>query len=70
VQSCLRSFYHHPKVTKGAYDLVLWRIANQRIRFIEVNCPHWDKITVEQQRFAELAKERGKLKEVIEWELQ
>jgi hypothetical protein len=68
VQLCLQAFYALPDVSKGIYDLVLWRESDQRVRFIEVKCPHWDSVTNEQRRFADLAAERGIGAEVVEWE--
>jgi len=68
VKECLRSFYDLPNVSKGVFDLVIWRPFDCRIRFVEVKCPHWDKPTVEQLEFAELAKKQGILTKIVEWE--
>ncbi len=55
VQELLRVFYQHPDVKKGVFDLVLWRASDKNVRFVEVKCPHWDRLTLDQKRFAELA---------------
>ena len=68
VQGCLRTFYDHPDIDKGVFDLVLWRNSDKRIRFIEVKCPHWDRQTPEQISFSEVVRERGIKTEVVEWE--
>ncbi len=68
VQSCLQSFYFHPEVAKGIYDLVLWHKETENIRFIEVKCPHWDRPTPEQKVFANLAREKGISAQVSDWE--
>ncbi len=68
VQECLVSLYDHPKVLKGVYDLVVWREADEQVRFIEVKNPHWDQPTPEQLYFADVAAGRGIRTEVIEWE--
>jgi len=39
VKECLSSFYNLPNVSKGVFDLVIWRSSDCRIRFIEVKCP-------------------------------
>lgn len=70
VQDCLRSFYDLPDVSKGVFDLVIWRTSDCSIRFVEVKCPHWDKPTAEQIRFAELAEQKGIANEIIEWEFE
>ena len=50
VQACLRSFYEHPEIRKGVYDLVVWSRSSGSIRFVEVKCPKWDRRTPEQLR--------------------
>jgi len=68
VQQCLKSFYDNPEVSKGVYDLMLWSTESDRIRFIEVKCPHWDKPTKEQEVFSGLAREKGIETSIAEWE--
>jgi hypothetical protein len=58
------NLYPHPEILKDIYDLILWRSKEQKIRFIEVKCLNKDRLTAEQQRFAELAKKRGILTKV------
>jgi len=68
VQERLKSFYDHPEVAKGVFDLVIWHISDKKVRFVEVKCPHWDRPTPEQKRFAELANEWGIETHIAEWE--
>lgn len=68
VQECLESFYAHPEVVRGVYDFVIWGDSQQTVRFVEVKCPHWDRVTREQQRFRLLAEERDIEAEIVEWE--
>ena len=70
VQDCLNSFYKHPEVAKGVFDLVIWKVPENNIRFVEVKCPHWDRLTMEQKRFSELAHEYGIDTEIVEWEFE
>lgn len=70
VQECLTSFYAHPEVAKGVFDLVIWRPFDLAVRFVEVKCPHWDRLTAEQQRFSELAHEQNIKTEIVEWEFE
>ena len=70
VKECLSSFYNLPNVSKGVFDLVIWRSSDCRIRFIEVKCPHWDRLTAEQLQFAKLANKQGIATDVVEWEFE
>jgi len=68
VHECLEQLYAHPEVAKGVFDLVIWRDSDQAIRFVEVKCPHWDRLTPEQKRFSELANDRHIETGIAEWE--
>lgn len=68
VSSLLAEFYEDPRVTKGVFDLVLWHPTSERIRFVEVKCPHWDRPSKAQLLFARLAEARGVETEAVEWE--
>lgn len=68
VQACLRSFYEHPEIRNGMYDLVIWSRLSESIRFVEVKCPKWDRQSAAQRRFAMLARERGLEVDVAEWD--
>ena len=64
----LSELYEITGLTKGAPDLVVWSEADRGIRFIEVKCPHWDRVSVEQSTFLHAATQRGCATSVVEWE--
>jgi hypothetical protein len=67
VSDLLKSFYKMPNVTKGIFDLVIWNESDQPVRFVEVKCPHWDRLTPEQTAFTKIAQERNIEAEIPEW---
>ena len=68
VRNCLKAFYSDPEISKGVYDLVIWNTGESQIRFVEVKCPHWDKLTLEQKRFAKHAARKKIMTSIAEWE--
>ena len=68
VSEVLLELYEITGLTKGAPDLVVWSEADRVVRFIEVKCPHWDGVSVEQSTFLRAATERGCATLVVEWE--
>ena len=68
VSEVLSTLYEITGLTKGAPDLVVWSEADRGVRFIEVKCPHWDGVSVEQSTFLHAADERGCETLVVEWE--
>jgi hypothetical protein len=68
VSAILESLYQRAGVVKGAPDLVIWNVVARRLRFIEVKCPHWDRLSPEQVSFFEAAKSLGIATAIEEWE--
>lgn len=56
------------KLAKGCPDLVVLRSDRETFRLVEVKCPHWDKLSAEQERFIGVARRRGISTHVAEWE--
>jgi len=38
------------------------------IRFVEVKCPHWDRVSKEQVAFIQVAEEQGVNTKIAEWD--
>ena len=53
---------------KGCPDLVIWNPRTKNIRFVEVKCPHWDRVREGQKEFIQEAKNIGIETIIIEWE--
>ncbi|MDA0837675.1 MAG: VRR-NUC domain-containing protein [Planctomycetota bacterium] len=70
VSVLLRQVYETSKLKKGCPDLVIWSLPNERIRLVEVKCPHWDSPTLEQEIFMETAESLGVLTSIVEWEFK
>lgn len=68
VSKVLESFYARPEIKRGVFDLVIWNEERQTARFVEVKCPHWDRLTPEQAVFVDIAEEMGTETSVVEWE--
>lgn len=68
VVEVLHEVYERAQITKGCPDLVLWRDGGQCTRFIEVKCPHWDRVLPHQTQFIVAANAMGMSSEVVEWE--
>jgi hypothetical protein len=68
VSEVLSELYQITRLTKGAPDLVVWSEADRGVRFIEVKCPHWDKVSVQQSTFLRAATDFGCVTSVVEWE--
>jgi hypothetical protein len=64
----LDRLYTSTGLAKGCPDLVIWDAATQRVRLIEVKCPHWDRPSREQIAFIEAAAELGIETAIAEWE--
>ena len=70
VASTLKTIYRKTKLRKGCPDLVIWRRDRERLRLVEVKCPHWDRTTREQRRFMRLARHLGVPAKVVAWEFR
>ena len=66
----LKRLYRKAKVKKGCPDLVIWNPRSERIRLVEVKCPHWDRPSHEQQQFIEAAESSGIGAKIVEWEFR
>ena len=68
VSDAIRLAYSASGLAKGCPDLVIWNSSTLGIRFVEVKCPHWDKVSKEQSDFIQVAKEQGVSTKIAEWE--
>ena len=68
VSKKIMEIFRLAKLEKGCPDLVMWNMESLRLRFIEVKCPRWDKLTKEQQQFMRVAKLNGISVKIVEWE--
>ena len=68
VGDAIRMLYTASGLTKGCPDLVIWNSNTSGIRFIEVKCPHWDRVSAEQIEFIRIAGEQGVNTKIVEWE--
>ena len=68
VARALGEIYEEAHLSRGCPDLVIWNLSTQRIRLVEVKCPHWDRPSNDQQEFMRVAGARGIPTEVVEWE--
>jgi len=64
----LATVYRETQNKKGATDLIIWHESTFQVRFVEVKCPHWDKLSFEQLEFMRIAVEQGYAAKVVEWE--
>ena len=70
VSAALKQMSHAANEKRGCPDLVIWNEKENRIRLVEVKCPHWDRPTVEQERFLEAAQAAGIMAKIVEWEFR
>lgn len=68
VVSQLAALHQEAGQVKGRPDLVLWRADLTALRFVEVKCPHWDRVSPNQQYFIQVAQSLGVPTKVVEWE--
>jgi hypothetical protein len=68
VTSTIERIYKTTANRKGCPDLVIWNAQTKNIRFVEVKCPHWDRVREGQKEFIQEAKNIGKETKIIEWE--
>jgi len=68
VSKMLTHLYQMTGVRKGCPDLVIWDTQTATARLVEVKCPHWDKLTEEQEQFLRVAKLIGVPTSTVEWE--
>lgn len=64
----IERMYRAANVKKGCPDLVIWNAKTERIRFVEVKCPHWDRPSAEQKKFISAAESEGIAAKIVEWE--
>jgi hypothetical protein len=68
VTDALTGVYVEAALVRGCPDLVIWSEQRLSVRLIEVKCPHWDRSSLQQERFMSVAVQRGIPTEVVEWE--
>ena len=68
VSEALAGLYASTGLAKGCPDLVIWCSDPDRIRLVEVKCPHWDAPSIEQQQFMGAASDNGVTTTIVEWE--
>jgi hypothetical protein len=68
VSETIRRLYKQAHVKKGCPDLVIWNPILQRLRFVEVKNPQWDKPTREQGQFMNVSDTLGIRTNIVEWE--
>ncbi len=68
VARALGEVYHESRLSRGCPDLVIWNLPTQKLRLVEVKCPHWDRPSQHQHEFMRVAAQRGIPTEVVEWE--
>ena len=66
----LGRLYQETQLKKGAPDLVLWREATRKMRFVEVKNPRWDRPSESQLQFLGAARARGMSTVIAEWEFR
>lgn len=70
VTSALNTLYSKANVAKGCPDLVIWHAESQLVRLVEVKCPHWDRVSADQDRFMAAAIAMGVPVKIVEWEFE
>jgi len=68
VSEALKAVYEKSGLKKGCPDLVIWDSESRCLRLVEVKCPHWDQLTVEQIEFMRAARDLGIPTSIAEWE--
>ena len=68
VGRALSEIYNETHLARGCPDLVIWNSRTQKVRLVEVKCPHWDRPSADQHEFMRVAARRGVSTEVVEWE--
>ena len=68
VSKALAAIYEKSGLPKGCPDLVIWQPASERLRLVEVKCPHWDRPSAEQAEFMRVAASMGIPTSIAEWE--
>jgi hypothetical protein len=64
----IENIYKSTRKRMGCPDLVIWNPRTKNIRFVEVKCPHWDRVREGQKEFILNAKSMGIETKIIEWE--
>ena len=67
VSNFLANVYESPELTSGCPDLVIWKESGETFRFVEVKCPHWDRLSKIQEQFITYARSQGIEAMVVEW---
>lgn len=70
VASIITKIYSRTNKRRGCPDLVIWHNNQNKLRFIEVKCSHWDHVREGQEEFINAAEALGINTEIIEWEFQ
>ena len=68
VSAVLKKLYEASGLSKGCPDLVIWSTTSDKMRFVEVKCPHWDRPSAEQDKFMSSAQRHGIVTTIVEWE--
>ena len=68
VSDAIKLAYSASGLTKGCPDLVIWNSRALDIRFVEVKCPQWDRVSKEQVEFIRIAEQQGVNTKIMEWE--
>ena len=68
MSEALAGIYEASGLRKGCADLVIWDVDTRAVRLVEVKCPHWDRPSVEQEKFLETARGMGIPASIVEWE--
>jgi hypothetical protein len=68
VTNTIERIYKATIKRKGCPDLVIWNTQTKNMRFVEVKCPHWDRVREGQKEFIQHAKSIGIETIIIEWQ--
>jgi hypothetical protein len=68
VSNTIEEIYKSTRKQMGCPDLVIWNPQSKNIRFVEVKCPHWDRIREGQREFIQQAKSIGINTKILEWQ--
>lgn len=63
----LSDVYKLAELRKGCPDLVIWNATTGQCRLVEVKCPLWDKISLDQQKFIAAGTVLGIQTKVVYW---
>ena len=67
VIAALEDIYRRGQLRRGCPDLAIWRTDREDFRLVEVKCPDWDKPSLDQERFIEIASQLGISTKIVEW---